>query len=56
MNQVRGVIMIVLSFVALYQGWTTHSGQRALLAYGVAALAFAVGVWRLTRKPPQPLR
>jgi hypothetical protein len=55
MDKVRGVIMIALGGVALYQGWTIHTGQRAILAYGVAVLALGVGIWRLTRKPPQPL-
>jgi hypothetical protein len=55
MNQVRGVIMLALGGFALYQGWTIHTGQRALLGYGVGVLGIMVGVWRLTRKPPQPL-
>lgn len=55
MNQVRGVIMILLGGFALYQGWTLHTGQRALMAYGLGVVAVGVGVWRLTRKPPQPL-
>jgi uncharacterized membrane protein HdeD (DUF308 family) len=55
MNQVRGIVMIVLGGFALYQGWVLHTGQRALLAYGLGVLAVAVGIWRLTRKPPQPL-
>ncbi|MGA2809542.1 MAG: hypothetical protein ABSE87_15545 [Terracidiphilus sp.] len=54
MNQARGIIMIILGGVALYQGWTLHTGQHALLAYGLGVLAVAVGIWRLTRKPPQP--
>jgi hypothetical protein len=55
MNQVRGIVMIALGCFALYQGWTIHTGQHALLAYGVAVLAIAVGIFRLTRKPPPPL-
>jgi hypothetical protein len=55
MNVVRGIIMLALGVFALYQGWTIHTGQRAMLAYSVAVLAIAVGIWRLTRKPPQPL-
>jgi len=56
MDKVRGIIMVALGVFALYQGWTIHTGDRALLAYGVGLLALAVGAWRLTRKPPQPLR
>jgi uncharacterized membrane protein HdeD (DUF308 family) len=55
MNQVRGVIMILLGGFAFYQGWILHTGQRALLAYALGVVAVAVGVWRLTRKPPQRL-
>lgn len=55
MNQVRGVIMLALGIFALYQGWTIHNGQRAILAYSVGVLAIAMGIWRLTRKPPKPL-
>jgi hypothetical protein len=54
MNQVRGIIMIVLGGFAFYQGWAIRSGQRAMLAYGLGVLAVAVGIWRLTRKPPRP--
>lgn len=55
MNQVRGIIMILLGGFALYQGWILHTGQRALLAYALGVVAVAVGVWRLTRKPPERL-
>jgi hypothetical protein len=55
MNQVRGVIMILLGGFAFYQGWVLPTGQRSLMAYGVGVLAVAVGVWRLTRKPPERL-
>jgi hypothetical protein len=56
MDQVRGIVMIALGVFACYQGFAIHTGDRALLAYGVGVLALAVGVWRLTRKPPQRLR
>jgi len=55
MNQFRGIVMIALATFAFYEGWRIHTGQRALLAYGVGVLALAVGIWRLTRKPPEPL-
>ena len=54
MNQVRGVLMIVLSGFAFYKGWVYRTGQPAMLAFAVGALALAVGIWRLTRKPPVP--
>lgn len=55
MNQVRGVIMILLGGFVLYQGWILHTGRRALLAYVLGVVAVAVGTWRLTRKPPERL-
>jgi hypothetical protein len=55
MNQVRGIIMILLGGFALYQGWILHTGQRALLAYALGVVAIAVGIWRLSRKPPERL-
>jgi uncharacterized membrane protein HdeD (DUF308 family) len=55
MNQIRGIVMLLLGGFALYQGWKIHTGHQALWAYGLGVLAIAVGIWRLTRKPPQPL-
>jgi len=55
MNQVRGVIMILLGGFAFYEGWKIHTGNSALWAYGLGVLAVAVGIFRLTRRPPQPL-
>jgi hypothetical protein len=55
MNQIRGIIMLLLGGFALYQGWKIHTGNQALWAYGLGAEAIATGLWRLTRKPPQPL-
>ncbi len=54
MNQLRGILMLAMGAFALYQGWVLHTGQRAFMAYGLAVLAFAMGIWRLTRKPPTP--
>lgn len=55
MNQVRGIVMIVLAGIAFYQGWKIHSGQYAIFAYSVGVAALALGIYRFTRKPPQPL-
>jgi uncharacterized membrane protein HdeD (DUF308 family) len=55
MNQIRGIVMLVLGSFALYQGWKIHTGNQALWAYALGVVAIAVGIWRLTRKPPQPL-
>jgi|CZKL01.1.fsa_nt_gi hypothetical protein len=54
MNQVRGILMLALGAFALYRGWVIHHGPNAWFAYGLAVLAIALGIFRLTRKPPQP--
>ena len=47
----RGILMFVLGLFALYRGWVIHTGEKAWLAYGLGALAIALGVWRLFRNP-----
>jgi uncharacterized membrane protein HdeD (DUF308 family) len=54
MNQIRGVVMLLLGGFALYQGWKIHSGNQALWAYGLGIVAILVGIWRITRKPLKP--
>lgn len=44
--------MLVAAGLALWKGWRIHTGQMAVLAYGLAALALGMAVWHLTRKPP----
>jgi len=54
MNRMRGLLMLVAAAVAAWKGWQIHHGERAVLAYGLAVLALALGVWHLRRKePPQ---
>ena len=49
MNQVRGIVLILLGGWGLYMGW--HStGNRAIYAYAIGTLAILVGLWRVTRK------
>ncbi len=55
MNQFRGVLLLAAGAFALYQGWKLHTGSHALWAYGLGVLAVAVGLWRILRKPDQPL-
>jgi len=55
MTHFRGIMLLVAGCLAFYQGWKIHVGSHALWAYGMGVLAFAVGVWRLTRKPGQPI-
>ena len=54
MNRVRGVLMLLAACFALWRGWRIHAGHMAVLAYSLGALAFALGVWHLTRKPDRP--
>ncbi len=55
MDYARGILMFALGAFALYRGWVMmHSGQSAWLAFGLGGLALALGIWRLTRKPPKP--
>jgi hypothetical protein len=53
-NRIRGIVMLLAAAVAMWKGWQIHRGETAVLAYGLGALALALGVWHLTRKPPQP--
>lgn len=46
--------MLLAAAVALWRGWQIHHGPYALLAYGLAVLALALGIWHMTRKPPTP--
>jgi len=46
--------MLIAAAVALWKGWQIHRGETAVLAYGLGALALALGVWHLTRKAPRP--
>jgi uncharacterized membrane protein HdeD (DUF308 family) len=56
MTHFRGIMLLAAGCLALHQGWKIHTGDQALWAYGLGVLAIAVGVWRLTRNPDQPLR
>ena len=48
-NQVRGILLIALGGWGIYLG--LHStGNRALYAYAIGAVAILVGLWRVTRK------
>jgi hypothetical protein len=55
MNHLRGILLLIAGSFALYRGWKIHTGHNALWAYGLGALAIAVGVWRLTHKEPRRL-
>jgi hypothetical protein len=46
--------MLLAAAVAIWKGWQIHRGETAVLAYGLGAMALALGVWHLTRKPAPP--
>jgi hypothetical protein len=50
MNPVRGIVMILAAAIAFWKGWQIHRGETAVLAYGLGAMALAMGVWHLTRE------
>lgn len=54
MNQFRGVLMLMAATVAFWRGWKIHTGNTALLGYGLGVLAVGLAVWHLTRKPDPP--
>jgi hypothetical protein len=54
MNPVRGIVMILAAAVAFWKGWQIHHGETAVLAYGLGAMALALGVWHLTQKRQRP--
>ena len=53
MNRIRGIVMVLAAVVAIWKGWQIHRGETAVLAYGLGALALALGVWHLRRKEPR---
>lgn len=54
MNQFRGALMLLAAGVAFWRGWKIHTGNIALLAYGLGVLAIGLALWHLTRKPDKP--
>ena len=54
MNRFRGIVMLLAAALAIWKGWQMHRGETALLAYGLGALALALAIWHLTRKPAKP--
>lgn len=48
--------MLVAAGIAFYRGWKIHTGDYALMAYVLGALALGLAVWHLTRPAPQRRR
>jgi hypothetical protein len=46
--------MIVAAAIAFWKGWQIHRGETAALAYGLGAMALALGAWHLIQKPQRP--
>ena len=46
--------MLAAAALAIWKGWQIHRGETAILAFGLGAIALAIGVWHLTRKAPLP--
>jgi hypothetical protein len=43
--------MVLVACVAFWRGIQLHTGREAFTAYGLGALALALGMWHLIRKP-----
>ena len=54
MNRIRGVLMIMAACVAFFEAWRLRATHFALSAVGLGALALALGLWHLLRKPARP--
>lgn len=50
MNQIRGVVLILLGLLVMVQGVRTMHGSLLYSACGLGLMAIAVGIWRLARK------
>jgi len=55
MNRFRGFMMLLAAALAVWKGFQIHRGEMAVLAFGLGALALALAIWHLTRKPPRTL-
>ena len=55
MEKVRGILMVAVGAFALYRGFVMLGQRNAWWAIGLGVVAIALGIFRLTRKPPQRL-
>jgi hypothetical protein len=49
MSPVRGIMMLIASGFAFYQGWKMPPGRHAALAFGLGTLALGLAVWHLAQ-------
>ena len=54
MNRARGIVLLAAGVLALWKGWTIHSGQMAVVAYLLGVVALALSIWHLTRRAAPP--
>jgi hypothetical protein len=54
MDKARGFILFIAGCIAFYYGFRILTGQRAVMAFALGAIAIALGVWRLLAKPALP--
>ena len=54
MYPVRGVVMLVAAGLAFWRGWKIHTGETAVLAYGLGLMALMLALWYLTRQADRP--
>jgi hypothetical protein len=41
--------LVVFGFLAMYRGWTLHSGERAWVAFALGAASLALGAFHIIR-------
>ena len=46
--------MVIAAGLAFYRGWKIHTGETAILAYGLGLLALVLAVWHFTRLASRP--
>ena len=46
--------MLVAAGLAFWRGWKVHTGETAILAYGLGLMALLLAAWYLTRKDAPP--
>jgi len=54
-NRLRSIVLVLAAVLAIWKGWQIHHGERALIAFGLGALALALAVWLMTRKAEKPM-
>ena len=54
MDKVRGILMLAVGAFALFRGFIMYGRANAWLAILLGLVAIALGVFRLTRRPPRP--